>query len=199
MLLTRVSLQEHIEGLTLKKMIKDNDLTIEDKNKLIGQILDVFSFLHKKEVFHGDIHASNFIVDNELNVKLIDFGLSNHHKLNGEERLNNGGVFKYIPPERLSENAFKIVNKQRADYRSEVYQIGVLIYFIVYEKFPHEVQTWKSLYHLIKNKDAIINVLTPKKEVVSNPVISLLTRCLTKKPLERYKDAVQLRNSWNTK
>lgn len=44
--------------------------------KWIFQISQALNHIHKKGVIHRDVKLSNFVLDKDGNVKLIDFGVS---------------------------------------------------------------------------------------------------------------------------
>ena len=56
--------------------------------------------MHELGIAHRDIKAENIVFDNEMNAKLIDFGLAKNYGLNGEkDRLTTFcGSPSYNPP-----------------------------------------------------------------------------------------------------
>lgn len=65
--------------LDLKKLLnnaKEANLTEEVASKLIYNLLCAIRFLHSANVMHRDIKPANILIDNDLNVKICDFGLS---------------------------------------------------------------------------------------------------------------------------
>ncbi|MGG0369607.1 class III lanthionine synthetase LanKC [Priestia endophytica] len=74
--------EEYVEGLDLKTWIttrypfhrKSNKETyIEDVKKIIISLVNIVANMHSKGVGMGDLQPSNMMIDQELNVKLIDF------------------------------------------------------------------------------------------------------------------------------
>jgi len=47
-----------------------------DVVKLLYQMLCCLNFMHSAGIIHRDIKPGNFLVDEDLNLKLADFGLS---------------------------------------------------------------------------------------------------------------------------
>jgi tRNA A-37 threonylcarbamoyl transferase component Bud32 len=44
---------------------------------VIEELLELLDILHKNKYFHGDTHLNNFMLSNENEWKIIDFGTSN--------------------------------------------------------------------------------------------------------------------------
>ena len=108
---------EYIEGQSLRRLSETTNLTLSQRLDIFTQVLKSVAVLHQKKILHGDIHASNFLIKNDLTVKLIDFDLANREHLLRHEILHEGGVHEFIAPEKIAINAFEMV-KERSDYRS---------------------------------------------------------------------------------
>lgn len=145
---------EYFDSVTLQKFLSENrsNLTKKIVLKLIKQILHAFSVIHEHKIYHGDIHSKNILVDDNYKIKIIDFGLSNHENFELDEVINNGGMHFFCPPERIGTSMYnKFV--QRTSYHAEVYQIGVIIYLVLYGKIPFRGFTWRELSTDIKTRD----------------------------------------------
>ena len=143
---------------------------------------------------------------------LIDFGLSNHVEIAGNEVIRKGGVYLYLPPERISDQAFKIINQERADIVSEIYQIGVLIYLILYHQFPFEALTWSDVSEKILNELPVFplhidqgkrdheklddNSEMSPREALPSGIIELLQKLLEKDPQKRPQSFSALLAEW---
>ncbi|KAG1884241.1 kinase-like domain-containing protein [Suillus subluteus] len=56
--------------------LKRTSLTMEQKLKLLKQVVDGLRYLHEKGVIHGDLTSTNVVIDRDGNAFLADFGLS---------------------------------------------------------------------------------------------------------------------------
>jgi eukaryotic-like serine/threonine-protein kinase len=183
-----VSVMEHVEGDSLRHWIKgigENDFP--KKRQIFEQITAAYAHLHTKKILHGDIHRSNVLITKNNIVKLIDFDMSYHQPLRRSELVIEGGVHEYLPPEKISDSFFDLVN-DRADFRSEVYQIGVLGYFIFYGKLPHKGDTWQDLAKAIREEEPELG----RFEEEEDDIDQLLRQALAKKPEKRFKSAIPL-------
>ena len=81
--------------------VMDNKLTREKKFKYIRQILVAIEYLHNKDVIHMDIKPENILVDDNDDIKLIDFDNS----VVGTERSLRkiAGTHGFLPPEFIGK------------------------------------------------------------------------------------------------
>ena len=196
---------EYIEGQSLRKLSETTNLTISQRVDIFTQVLKSVAVLHQKKILHGDIHASNFLIKNDLTVKLIDFDLANREHLLRHEILHEGGVHEFIAPEKIAINAFEMV-KERSDYRSEVYQLGVIFYILVFRDLPFKALSWHELALKIINdepnyifENSRENIAeTPLNEEISNIIIDFLKKCLSKNPQNRFENAGIALKKWES-
>lgn len=48
----------------------------EQLHRVCYNILEAYSGLHQQGVLHGDVHPKNLLIDDELRVTILDFGLA---------------------------------------------------------------------------------------------------------------------------
>ncbi|CAJ1442689.1 unnamed protein product [Effrenium voratum] len=92
------------------------------------------SFLHSKSppFVHRDLKSMNVIMDDDLNAKLCDFGLTQSmEKTHISRRDNEGGSPRYMAPE-LFDSRGKITEKV------DVWALGCLMVEIISSRLPHE-------------------------------------------------------------
>lgn len=186
---------EYIEGQDLGSYLKKNTVDLAEKTVLIQQLFDGMAHVHACGIVHGDLHKSNFIVNTAGKIKVFDFDLSNHRELQEGERLRVGGVYKYFPPEKIRKNSFHYI-KEPADYLSEVYQVGIIAYYILYERLPFTALSWSILAEKIKKEKPVFDLQLANGEAVPLPLIALLEKALAKKPKKRFKSIKSLSKKW---
>ena len=75
-----------------------SNLTIRKKTKIFYQIVQAIAYLHSQEIIHRDLKPENILLDNNLNVKLCDFGWA--IKINSIMRRRSlCGTVEYMAPE----------------------------------------------------------------------------------------------------
>ena len=117
---------EYFDGIGLDKFLKnDNNILNEhDKFKVINQILDAIKYSHNKNIIHRDLKPSNILIDEELNIKVIDYGVSKlKDTFYSDYTLKNYMSAKYASPEQ--KIGIDITHK------SDIYSLGIIIYEIL--------------------------------------------------------------------
>jgi len=121
-----VILCEYIEGKSLKEFIQNNT-NLKDFEFVFNQILEGIKFLHTNNIIHSDIKPSNIIVNDNLDVKLIDFDSSILLKKKNSIKLNLIiGTPPFIAPE--------ILNNKTYYYKSDLWSLGSCIIYCINKK-----------------------------------------------------------------
>lgn len=109
-------------------------------------------YLHKNQYVHGDFHDNYILIDNNLNVKIIDFGLAMHISEDTLPNIRKGGIHVFLPPERLQNNVFKYIHKNPS-FQSDIYQLGIIMYVSLYNNYPFKDISWKKkTQNILENK-----------------------------------------------
>lgn len=61
---------------TLKDVLIDPAVSDGEKKRYINDAWQILILLNKNNIFHGDSHLKNFMVDSDQTLKIIDFGLA---------------------------------------------------------------------------------------------------------------------------
>ena len=111
---------EYIDGRTLTYVInEEHRQDINFVRRVLVEILDALSYVHKKQIFHRDLKPDNIMLTYKGdNVKIIDFGLATADDL--PDNLKRAGTPKYAAPE-LNNKAYT------ADQRADIYSLGMIM------------------------------------------------------------------------
>ena len=185
---------EFFEGFSLRSRIKDKTpvMTLSEKTIVFAQILKTMAAIHNRKVLHGDLHYSNILLNEMNEVRIIDFDLALLSTSKNQNDERQGGIRDFIPPERIDDSAFE-VSQRPPDFRSEVFQIGVIGYFIFFGDYPFKGETWKELAKNIKE-----TVPNWSDTTVPMPLIQFLKKALAKQPMERFESAEAMLVAWET-
>lgn len=115
---------ERVPGKTLYSRLPELPLGYDEARSIVGKIAVALADLHRQNVIHHDIKPSSIMFRPDCEVVLIDFGLSHHNQLPDllqEEFRLPYGTAPYMAPERLLG--------VRDDPRSDLFSLGVLLYF----------------------------------------------------------------------
>jgi serine/threonine protein kinase len=99
------SLHKEIYGIIDRDEMKEspyqNLISETRKKKYMRQILVVIGYLHSKNIIHMDIKPENILLDDNDNIKLIDFDCSVYDA--SKKLRKTAGTFNYLPPEFLTK------------------------------------------------------------------------------------------------
>lgn len=108
----------------------------------IHQILEGVRYLHDKRIIHRDLKLGNLFLNDDLNVKIGDFGLATRVEYDGERKKTLCGTPNYIAPEILS--------KKGHSYEVDIWSIGCVMYTLLAGQPPFETKTLKDTYSKIR-------------------------------------------------
>ena len=130
-------IMEFLNGEDLNDKIKRNGaLSEKDTVEVFSQTLSAFQYAHEKGIVHRDIKPSNIFILQDGRVKILDFGIA---KLfgQGNEMTQTGtqmGTPIYMSPEQVKAD-------KSIDHRSDIYSLGVTMYFAINGKPPYNSNT----------------------------------------------------------
>ncbi len=163
---------------------------------IAAKIIEAFKEIHLKNIVHGDIHPNNIIVTPENNIKIIDFGLALHTELDKNEHVNFGGVYFFMPPERIKKTSYNKFTR-KPDFYSDVFQLGVVLYMLLYNNYPFNGVTWEELAIEIKEKAIEFPGISHFSFLVPEWLKNIITKCVAKKSKERFLNAEELSNAFS--
>jgi serine/threonine protein kinase len=176
---------EYIQGHSVFALIERAPLSVEDVADLGFRIATALVDLHRQNVLHLDIKPSNVMIRDSGEAAFIDFGLSRHlflPDLLEEEFRVPMGTGPYIAPEQVLKN--------RTDPRSDIYSLGVLLYYLATNVRPFGIPQAQSS---LKNR-LWRDPVPPRKIVptISPQLQEVILRCLEVDPDKRYATPAQL-------
>lgn len=107
----------------------------------LSQMIDVMGYMQSKGVVHRDLKLENILVDDNMNLKVADFGFATYKKIN--KLSSYRGTMTYMAPE-IKEG--KIYDGKQID----MFSTGVILFIIVQGIFPFkEAKKDEYFYNLI--------------------------------------------------
>ncbi|MDA1372359.1 MAG: protein kinase [Proteobacteria bacterium] len=166
---------EYIEGIELSTAVKVRELSHREKIDIIIQVLKALSYAHKNNVIHRDIKPDNILIDDDCNVKILDFGIAQFYedRRKKEDKTCTGtvmGTYNYMSPEQRKSS-------ENVTAQSDLYSVGVVMYGLFTGKLPSG--RYPDPAEL--NKD-----ITPELN-------ALILKCLNTNPDDRPDSAEQLK------
>ena len=95
-----IIVEEYIDGITIDEILETGLYTSSGVKKVIRELCEILYFLHSKNIIHRDIKPENIIVDNDGNIKLIDFNISRINNDNQNKVTTIMGTNGYASPEQ---------------------------------------------------------------------------------------------------
>ncbi|CAH1124499.1 unnamed protein product [Ceutorhynchus assimilis] len=160
--------------------------------KVILQLADAVSYLHKTDIVHRDIKMENILLaDNpadasdECFIKLTDFGLSIVKSGVGIQSLMSEycGTVVYMPPEILAMKTYSEL--------CDVWAIGVIMFMMLYGKYPFMDKTEEKIRAKICHDEPDY-----KDSGVGKEAVELLKDILKKNPVQRITASQIKENPW---
>jgi serine/threonine-protein kinase len=150
-----------------------------------AQVGEGLAYAHQHHVVHRDIKPANIMITPEGRAKIADFGIARMRS--SETRTQTGiilGSPRYIAPEQ-------VVGK-RADHRSDIFSLGVILYESLTGTTPFNGEGLSALMYQITNHDpAPPSSVNPQVPVMLDYIIA---KVLAKSPDARYQSAADLAN-----
>lgn len=119
------NLEDYYDKNKKNKKVWKPDISL--LNKWLLQLTQVIYFLHNcyYPIIHRDLKPSNILLDDSLNIKLTDFGLSKHLKSKKDNYNMSGitGTLRYMAPEIRN-------NCDNYDLKVDIYSLSLNFWFM---------------------------------------------------------------------
>ncbi|KAL9969303.1 hypothetical protein ACROYT_G021502 [Oculina patagonica] len=160
--------------------------------KFIRQTVSAVHYLHQGGILHRDLKVENLLLDDEYNIKIIDFGLSNTLFLS----LPDGQSTKEFLKTQCGSPAYaapEILGHKSYGPEVDVWSIGVNMYAMLTGKLPYTAEPFHitTLYNKMKR-----NEMNPIPDHLSSSCKDLIHRFLTFNPEKRITLEDALDHEW---
>jgi carbon catabolite-derepressing protein kinase len=153
-----------------------------EARRFFQQIIAAVEYCHRHKIVHRDLKPENLLLDDKLNVKIADFGLSNI-MTDGNFLKTLCGLPNYAAPEVIS-------GKLYAGPEVDVWLLGVILYVMLCGRLPFDDEFIPALFKKISN-----GVYT-LPNYLSAGAKHLLTRMLVVNPLNRITIHEIMEDAW---
>ncbi|KRT79620.1 protein kinase [Oryctes borbonicus] len=161
-----------------------------DTKVVIVQLASVVDYLHKHDIVHRDLKLENILLapnpddpEDTLYIKVTDFGLGIIKGAYHEMLHDRCGTLTYLSPE--------IITKSGYSHQCDVWAMGVIMYLLLFAKFPFYAPVEQKLIKLICEGDPDLS-----HPYASDAAMHLISKMLTKEPALRITASEVKRHAW---
>ena len=119
----------------------------ENQSKIIIKtLIETLNYIHENNYCHRDLKPENIMLDENYNLKIVDFGFAEKLNVNLNGKLNSIiGTPSYSSPELLLKQSYYGIS-------NDVFSIGVIMFILVTGKMPFKIAIKDDIhYNLIIN------------------------------------------------
>ncbi len=162
---------EYAGGELFDYIVQHGKMTEDAARRFFQQMVCGVEYCHRHKIVHRDLKPENLLLDDSLNVKIADFGLSNI-MTDGNFLKTSCGSPNYAAPEVIS-------GKLYAGSEVDVWSCGVILYVLLVGRLPFDDEYIPSLF----KKIAQGNFSVPN--FLSGGAVDLIRRMLMVDPVRR--------------
>lgn len=159
-------------GTLFDYIVSKNKIPENEAKYIFKQIVVALKYIHSQNVIHRDIKPENILIDEQNNIKFIDFGFSAYYDPDNLSK-TNCHTPNYASPQCLSGLPYD-------GQKSDIWSLGVLLFTMLNGKIPWTSKNQKQLIEEIINS----NIFLPLS--MSEEVRDLLSHIIVKDPEGRY-------------
>jgi len=176
---------EYLTGGTLKDYLtRHHPLPLQEVRRFLLQIADGLLAIHQQGIVHRDLKLANIMLDEENNIRIMDFGLSKSHLIATMTNLGTViGTLGYVAPEQITG--------VQVDHRVDIFSFGVIMYELLTGEMPFKGENEMAMIH------AIFNTQPPPPSALNRrhgirEWDEIVMSCLAKNPTQRFRSVEEI-------
>ena len=159
---------ELCKNKSLRDIIKGRKrLTELEVQCILIKLIDGLRYLHTNGIIHRDLKLNNIFLDENMEVKMGDFGLAVKLDYKNEKIKSFCGTLNYMAPE--------IFERKGYSYEIDIWALGIIMCYLLVGKNPFQSSTEKETINNIKNN----KLNFPKDIKLSSSAKDLINQILT--------------------
>ncbi|KAH7400033.1 BcSNF1, Snf1-like protein kinase [Cadophora sp. MPI-SDFR-AT-0126] len=162
---------EYAGGELFDYIVQNGKMKEDEARRFFQQIICAVEYCHRHKIVHRDLKPENLLLDENLNVKIADFGLSNI-MTDGNFLKTSCGSPNYAAPEVIN-------GKLYAGPEVDVWSCGVILYVLLVGRLPFDDEHIPSLFAKIAKGHYVV------PNYMSSGVSALIKKMLAVNPVHR--------------
>lgn len=162
---------EYAGGELFDYIVQHGKMQEDKARRFFQQIICAVEYCHRHKIVHRDLKPENLLLDENLNVKIADFGLSNI-MTDGNFLKTSCGSPNYAAPEVIN-------GKLYAGPEVDVWSCGVILYVLLVGRLPFDDEHIPSLFAKIAKGHYVV------PSYMSRGASSLIKKMLAVNPVHR--------------
>ncbi|KAL2071443.1 hypothetical protein VTL71DRAFT_12678 [Oculimacula yallundae] len=152
-------------------IVQNGKMKEDEARRFFQQIICAVEYCHRHKIVHRDLKPENLLLDENLNVKIADFGLSNI-MTDGNFLKTSCGSPNYAAPEVIN-------GKLYAGPEVDVWSCGVILYVLLVGRLPFDDEHIPSLFAKIAKGHYVV------PNYMSSGAAALIKKMLAVNPVHR--------------
>jgi serine/threonine-protein kinase len=182
-------IMEYVNGIPITEYCQKMNCSINQKIELFKKILEAVQYAHENLTIHRDLKPDNILVDQNGNIKILDFGIS---KLLDEEDFGLTRTdaqvltLRYASPEQIKGGNITTA--------SDFYSLGIILYKLLTDQEPFDLDdlTRYQVEKVIVEDDpelpsSVVGVNLRKE--LKGDLDAIIMKSIRKEPESRYRAA----------
>jgi len=171
-----------VDGETLRdRLEREGRLPVEDAVQIAREVADALDHAHARGIVHRDIKPENVLLASR-HARVADFGIARAISTAGTGLTEVGltlGTPQYMSPE--------VASGEQADPRSDIYQLGCLLYEMLVGEPPYAGPTAQAV--LAMHVTHAVPSVAGRRRDVPSAVDGVVRKALAKAPADRWPSA----------
>jgi hypothetical protein len=169
---------ELIKGRHLASIVDHDGAMGAEEASVIGlSLCQALAAVHGAGLLHRDVKAHNVMREAGGRIVLMDFGAG--RQLSETQISDLSGTPLYLAPELFAGQA--------ASFASDLYSLGVLLFYLVTRKYPIEGRSLTEI--MLRHKQGPRNVLSDLRPDLPTPFVRVINRAISPAPDLRSRSA----------